>query len=91
MFKQSSIPEIFEKTIKICDSRFKGSISSYEVVLSLQLYAVMLDTSFTQFPARKILKLPTRILPFLISTDDPQFRSACDVLHSLFHALLVLF
>ena len=47
----------------------------------------MLDTSFTQFPARKILKLPTRILPFLISTDDPQFRSACDVLHSLFQSL----
>lgn len=47
----------------------------------------MLDTSFTQFPARKILKLPTRILPFLISTDDPQFRSTCDVLHSLFQSL----
>ena len=87
LFKQSSIPEILEKTITICDSRIKGSISSYEVVLSLQLYAVMLDTSYTQFPTRKILKLPSRILPFLISTDEPQFLSACDVLHSLFQSL----
>ena len=65
----------------------KGSISSYEVVLSLQLYATMLDTSFSQFPTRKIRKLPSRILPFLISTDQPQFLSACDVLHSLFKSL----
>ena len=65
----------------------KGAISSYEVVLSLQLYAVMLDTSFPQFPPRKILKLPGRLLPFLISTDESQFLSACDVLHSLFQSL----
>ena len=84
---QLSASNIIENTIEVCDSRLKDSISSSEVILSLQLYSAMLDTSFAQLPSKKLLRLPLLLIPSLISTHSPQFMSACDVLRSLLRAL----
>lgn len=84
---QISVSNIIENTIEICDSRLKDSISSSEVILSLQLYSAMLDTSFAQLPSKKLLRLPLLLIPSLVSTHNPQFMSGCDALRSLLRAL----